>query len=676
MARITISGLALALAAATTLRAQQPPPSPRPDPRYGVYSDLNWNFHSASFRALPGVPNCCQQFESGSGAGGTFGLLYEYPLSDRWWLGLRAGYSSLGATLAATEHTTVILDMGTEDAEIEHSITSGIATIGLEPMAIFKPVGGLSLHLGGRLGYVLSTSFSQRETLKRPEDRGTFTNGRRTRNDTSGTIPNASAISGALLIGLSNELRLNSAGTLWAVPEVFLALGLTPVMGDSIWRASSLRLGVALKYGPRSTMSEPVAEIPSEPPVPPPSGAPTRPTPAPSVAIDAVSLDRDGRELPSVRLRVEEFISTYMRPLLNYIFFDEGSSAIPDRYARMTPEETARFSVDALHGVEVLPTYYQILNVVGARMREHPEATIRIVGCNADVGAEKGNEDLSRRRAVEVREYLASVWKIDPARLRVETRGLPEKASNEAEADGVAENRRVEIQSDSWKILEPIVTSDTLRMVTPPVVRFRPTAAAEAGVASWRLEARQGDRTLKAIAGESAPPATVDWDVASDRASIPGASDPVVYTLTVTDRAGRSTTTPVAALPVEQITISRKRREQIADRMIDRYSLILFDYDRSELNPANHRIADLIKGRISDRATTTIIGYTDRIGDADYNLRLSEARARAIASALGLPSARVRGVGESQLYPNDLPEGRFYCRTVTIVAETPVGEKP
>src|SRR4051794_24787393 len=43
--------------------------------RYGLYIDLGFNHHLADFRALPGVPNCCPQFQSGNGVGASFGLL-------------------------------------------------------------------------------------------------------------------------------------------------------------------------------------------------------------------------------------------------------------------------------------------------------------------------------------------------------------------------------------------------------------------------------------------------------------------------------------------------------------------------------------------------------------------------------------------------------------------------
>ena len=69
----------------------------------------------------------------------------------------------------------------------------------------------------------------------------------------------------------------------------------------------------------------------------------------------------------------------------------------------------------------------------------------------------------------------------------------------------------------------------------------------------------------------------------------------------------------------------------------------------------------------------TITGYTDRIGKDDYNLRLSQRRADQTAKELESTEASVTGLGETiELHNNDLPEGRFYSRTVTIIVETPI----
>ena len=51
----------------------------------------------------------------------------------------------------------------------------------------------------------------------------------------------------------------------------------------------------------------------------------------------------------------------------------------------------------------------------------------------------------------------------------------------------------------------------------------------------------------------------------------------------------------------------------------------------------------------------------------------SLSRADAAAQALGIPVKEAVGRGEKELlYDNDLPEGRYYCRTVTVIVETPV----
>jgi outer membrane protein OmpA-like peptidoglycan-associated protein len=68
-----------------------------------------------------------------------------------------------------------------------------------------------------------------------------------------------------------------------------------------------------------------------------------------------------------------------------------------------------------------------------------------------------------------------------------------------------------------------------------------------------------------------------------------------------------------------------------------------------------------------------INGYTDVLGTETYNEELSRNRAIETAKALGLPTSAVLGLGEQRpLYPNDLPEGRAYNRTVTVTVETPV----
>lgn len=675
--------VAILLAVPGLLSAQTPDTTYPLRPRYGVYFHFNRNLHTANFKGLPDIPSCCPTYTDGTGSGLTYGVLYEHPFLDSFFWIIRAGYSSGDALLTADEPTTVRFNGQPVQGIFRHTIATQLSNWGVEPLFGYMPFDGLLMMGGVRLGYVTEKSFEQKETIVEPANGGTFENGKRTRNEFSGDIPGISSFSGSLLFGAGYEIPLNRKGTLLASPEIFYAYGLTPVVSDLTWSINTLRIGIALKYSP--LVDTIVAPILAETPVLPHGGGQIieepEPEPEPEdhsllhASVKAVSLEPDGSERPNVTIRVEEFISTEMRPLLNYVFFDENSSVLPDRYVRMQSDETSEFAVEDLHGIPVLPTYYHLLNIVGRRLHAHPDAKITLVGCNSDEGIEIGRLDLSRNRADTVRKYLEDVWGIAPSRISVQVRNKPSKPSDTTVIDGVIENRRVEIYSDTWEILEPVITHDTLRVIQSPDVRFHQRSYSTNGVADWTLDVQQSGKQLKKFSGSGPLAPAVDWKLNDGKEVVPHTSDPITYQLTVHDSIGLSYVTVLDSLPVDLISLQKKRRNRIADKEIGNYSLILFDFDRGELNASNQRIARFIRGEIRPEASVTITGYTDRIGLTDHNQRLSQARASSTASALGVPQNRSSGLGETKLlYDNELPEGRFYCRTVNVYVETPIEE--
>ena len=78
-----------------------------------------------------------------------------------------------------------------------------------------------------------------------------------------------------------------------------------------------------------------------------------------------------------------------------------------------------------------------------------------------------------------------------------------------------------------------------------------------------------------------------------------------------------------------------KREERMAQkqgyRVQEKYALILFDFNRSDIKAHNSEIVDRIVERIKEipTAKVAIIGHTDSIGNQDYNVALSIKRARA-----------------------------------------------
>jgi outer membrane protein OmpA-like peptidoglycan-associated protein len=401
--------------------------------------------------------------------------------------------------------------------------------------------------------------------------------------------------------------------------------------------------------------------------------------------IRAMGAEANGVEVPVVQIRVDEYLSRQIHPLLNYIFFDDNSAELPQRYIKMTDIQAENFRPERLFNRETLDVYYDVLNVIGYRLKGST-APITITGCNSNVGPEKGNKDLSTRRAQAVKQYLESVWKVDPARITVQSRDLPEKpsTSKESPAESDAENRRVEITA-AWEVVQPVMISDTLREATPPIVRFYSKVQDEAVPDQYSIFVKQRGKTLKNIAQKGLVKPVVDWKINKDRNSIPLDTIPMTYELEIRYTGDKTNEkSKRMTLPVQQITVQKKRREKLDSLEKDRYSMILFPFGSAKVEDANARIVEFIKSekRLRPKSRVTVTGYTDIVGSAAANLKISQDRAKAIAAALGVDKGGFRDVkveGRGKNLPllyenNELPEARFYCRTVIVDILNPADE--
>jgi outer membrane protein OmpA-like peptidoglycan-associated protein len=121
---------------------------------------------------------------------------------------------------------------------------------------------------------------------------------------------------------------------------------------------------------------------------------------------------------------------------------------------------------------------------------------------------------------------------------------------------------------------------------------------------------------------------------------------------------GVSLYTPVGALTNVQESPKELRLTLAAD--------ILFDFDQSAIRPdakaALDRVAEIIRSK--SQGTVRIEGFTDSKGAADYNLRLSNARAESVAhwmierEQLPREEFTTRGFGATRFVaPNTKPDG-------------------
>lgn len=381
----------------------------------------------------------------------------------------------------------------------------------------------------------------------------------------------------------------------------------------------------------------------------------------------------NGKEEELLKIKVEERISRRMSPLLPIVFFDHNSYEIPKRYIKLTKDDAENYQKPQIAAGNALDNYYNVLNIIGSRMKAYPKAKLKITGTNSGIADEKNNKNLSQNRAQAIRDYLVNIWNIDPERLSVSSRNLPEKASSSKVLDGVEENRRVEFASDTWEVTAPSILQDTMRIVNPPSIRFKPEVIASEGIDSWKINTISGPDLINNINGKSNISAYYDWHINSDIAAKSLLKSDFASNLSVTDNSGETYSTNLKKLPVEVKTYKNDDSES-KDTIRNIYDLILFDFDKAALSGDNQKIINLIKQETPPGAIINVRGFTDRMGDDKYNKTLSTRRAASTAKALKSP-ANAYGVGEEiQLYNNNLPEGRFYSRTVIVEVKIPVNK--
>ncbi|MBI5578905.1 MAG: OmpA family protein [Deltaproteobacteria bacterium] len=373
---------------------------------------------------------------------------------------------------------------------------------------------------------------------------------------------------------------------------------------------------------------------------------------------------------------VEEITIVDSAPLLNYVYFDTGRADIPSRYVRFnSPADTLTFEERTLKGT--LEKYHQVLNIIGRRTADRPRARLRITGCNSNWGEEKGKSELSRRRAEAVRTYLQAAWGIESARMAVDARDLPAVASAGNIPEGRAENQRVEITSDDPAILDTVQSTFIEAVSDTDQFRITPQIETGLGLKDWRIEMTGDGKPLEALTGTGALDANYVLALKDLGLLNIGSYHTITAAVEVTDPKGQN-------FRAEDSTRVRliRREERLAQKegykVVEKYALILFDFDRAEIKDRNRAVLDRISARMREvpAAVVTIVGHTDSIGKVDYNVALSKKRAQAAYDLILGSGLRARdgishdGRGPADpLFDNGLPEGRAFNRTVTVSLE-------
>jgi len=410
------------------------------------------------------------------------------------------------------------------------------------------------------------------------------------------------------------------------------------------------------------------------------SPAPARYAGLRSVILQPLTLQR-----PFAGLAIDEVISVYHAPLLPYIFFDSGSVSIARRYQLLTdPRHTDGFNDSTLSGS---PTdlHYQILNVIGYRLRVNHGVRITVVGSTS--GEPRSRETLATAdgRARNVQQYLVSIWGIDASRIAV----LP--SIHDTSAADVAGARRVEIRSLDYDVICPVIVRDVRRYPQPGGMRFRmrnpvhDTAVARRTIEIEHAGSRWSVLHELSLVDTLSP--EINWGRANNADSLPSSEEPFVATLVVTDRQGRVHRSDTVTIPIEILTFDEKIRDGMVDRRVEEYPILLRDPERGEVGATMERfIRDVVVRSIDTGSTVEVTAYgeasamyTDRPA---RQIALAEKRSASVVAVLQrLVAVRPRTIVATDprvdpMYRSRTPEGGYFNRMVLVRIVTPVRYDP
>lgn len=623
----------MAIFACTTVQAQIAAPTWW----FGVSGAANLNFYDGTTQRLDNSLIVPSAFHKGRGVRPYGSILMEYRPGRIWGFMLNVGYDGRGAKL----------DNVIAPCNCPATLKTDISYVSIEPsLRLGFKSSNLYLFAGPRVAFGLQKDYSYTQ-LRQPNSNGQL-----------------SAMHNVLFsgqVGMGYDIPVSSAKSTTKVSlSPFVSyhpyFGQEPRTIESL-SISTVRVGIALKFG-KGHKAE-VKKIPMA-----------------VVTLHEVDfLVRAPKAVP-VKRQVSETL-----PLLNAVFFDEGSTEIPSRYVMLTKDQASGFKEDGLQKVQSanmtgrsagqLNVYHNVLNILGDRMRSNPGAMISLNGASA-----KGPEE-AKAFAESIKIYLVTVYGIDGSRIATQGRFKPHPPSEQPGGTKElalvrTEDRRVDIESTSPELLlevgggmmKPVQYTATQVDPLDSQVIFSVDSAKEL-LKSWSIEVADSKGVVQHYG-----PFTNDQESVSGK-TILGDSPDGDYKIAMIGE------TKTGSAVRKESTVHLVRQDDAVSKGL-RYSII-FDFDKAKtITSYTKFLTEVVSPLISDGSTVIIHGHTDIIGENDYNQKLSVNRAQQTQKIIEGDLAKsgrndvkfeTFGFGEAPThspFENNLPEERFYNRTVII----------
>ncbi len=618
----------------------------RPSWYFGLAGGANFNFYRGSTQTINSSLTAPVAFHDGDGVGLFILPLVEYrPVNSNWGVMFQAGYDNRKGKF----------DQVMTPCNCPADLSANISYITIEPSLRFAPFQtGFYLFAGPRLAFNMEKSFKY-QLGTNPDFPNQVGSSR-----IDGDFDNVKKTILSMQVGLGFDIPLSSKQSQNQF-ELSPFIAFHPYFGQhprstETWNITTARAGVALKFGRAKNIATPVsANYESQ------------------FSIDSPN------NIP-IKYRANEIF-----PLRNYVFFNVGSTAIPNRYELLRKDQVKDFKEDQLNvsapeklserSKRQMIVYYNVLNILGDRMQKNTSTSITLVG-----SSEKGPED-GRAMATSIKTYLVDVFSISPSRINIEGRTKPalpsEQPGGTRELELLREgDQRVSIETNSPVLLmefqsgpnaplKPVYITYPQEAPVESYVVFNNTGAKEA-FKSWTLELKDEKGKVQTFG-----PYT------DDQASIAGKS--ILGNRSEGNyKAKMIGITKADELSVKEAPVHVNLWKPAKVENGIRYSIIYEFNESKAISIYEKYLTEIVTPKIPIGATVIIKGHTDIIGEDAHNEDLSIARANDVKTILQNSLSKtgrndvkfiVNGFGENETsspFENKYPEERFYNRTVII----------
>ncbi len=651
---------------------------------FGVNAAANMNFYRGSTQNLNENLTIPVTFHDGFGVGLFLAPVVEFhPPDSRWGFILQAGYDNRKGKFDQVE----------SPCNCPTDLQTNLSYISLEPSVRFTPFkAGFYLFGGPRFAYNLEKSYvyelginpSFPDQISSPKEEGDLSLVNQYRS--------------SFQIGAGYDIPLSSSGK----KSKFIlspTISFQPYYGQDprtieTWNITTLRAGIAIKYGIGKKTSVTGSAIIGLDPI-------EKETPIKVVQVLETE-EASKKVVPiiivpqviasSVKFKVHapKNIPVFRRvretfPIRNYVFFDLGSTEIPDRYLLLTKNEVKGFKEDQLEvflpkklsgrSDRQMIVYYNILNILGDRMQKNSTSIISLVG-SSELGPQDGSA-----MAESIKKYLVDIFEI-PSH-RITTSGTFKPKDSSEQPGGTLElellrqcDRRVTINSSSQVLLQefesgqdgmlkPVEFTD---VQTAPIESYLAISAEGSSevFSEWSLEISDMYGSIQNFG-----PFENEMEAISGKAIL-GNTPEGLYTVKL---IGKGTDDRIYE---QDTSVFITLWTPPANEQGMRFSVLYKFNDSQSIMIYEKYLAEIVAPKIPNGGSVLIHGYTDIIGNASNNLRLSFARANDVRRILERATLKldtkdvtldVMGFGEIQSvspFRNIYPEERFYNRTVII----------